>query len=102
MLHHLTVLFLSIRFHGVNLIEILLVDKLALVSVGALPWSLLVPLLAHFCLIVLVEALWRWLEVQLVVAVSVGAILVELARPAFHEVPAQLCLVIQLEVLNVS
>lgn len=102
MFHHLIVLLLSHSFHSINLIDVLFVNELALVSIRALSRSLLVPLLAHLRLVVFVEALWRWLEVEFVVSMRVGAILVELARPAFHEVPAQLSLVIQLEVLNVS
>ena len=101
MLHHVVLLLLRHRLYLANFIYVLVVDELALLTISAEPWRLLMPLLAHFGLIVLVEALWRWLEVQLVVAVSVGAILVELARPAFHKVSAQLSLVIELEVLNI-
>ena len=102
LLHHLIVLLLSLCFHRIDLIDVLFVNELALVSIGALSRSLLVPLLAHLGFVVLVEALWRWLEVEFAVSMRVGAILIELARPALHEVPAQLSLVIQLEVLNVS
>ena len=102
MFDHLIMLFFSLRFHGKDLTYILLVDKLALITVGTLPWRLFMPLLAHLGLVVLVEALWRWLNNKFVVTVSISAIVIELAETSLHEVPAQLCLVIQFEVLNVS
>ena len=54
----MAVLLLSHCFHGINLTYILLMDELALVTIGALPRRLLMPLLAHLGLVVLVEALW--------------------------------------------
>ena len=53
----MALLLLSHCFHGIDLTYILLVDKLALVTISALPWRLLMPLLAHLGLVVLVEAL---------------------------------------------
>lgn len=85
-----------------DLIYVLVMDELALVAIRAQPRRLLVPLLAHFGLIVFVEALWRRFHNKLSVAMSIGTVLIEFAGAALHEIAAQLSLVIELEVLNVS
>lgn len=62
MLHHVVLLLLRHRLDLANFIYVLVVDELALLTIGAQPWRLLMPLLAHFGLIVLVEALRRRLD----------------------------------------
>ena len=86
----------------VDLIYVLAMDELALFAVRAQSRRLLMPLLAHFGLVVFVEALRRRFHNELGVAVSVGAILIEFTGACFHEIAAQLRLVVELEVLNVS
>lgn len=91
--------------HGldrIDLIYVLVVDELAFVAISAESWRLLMPLLAHFGLVVFVEALRRRLHDELAVAVSVGAVIIEFAIARIHEISAQLCLVIELEVLDVA
>lgn len=73
--------------HGADFQVVFIVDELALVSIGALPGRLLVPLFAHFSLIVLVELLWSRLHYQFRVTMGVGTLLIELANSGFHEIP---------------
>ena len=84
-----------------DLVYVLIVNELTLLAVGAIPRRLLVPLLAHFCFIVFVETLRRWLNNKFCVAVRIGALFIELAGARFHKVATQLCFVIDLEVFNV-
>ena len=51
---------LSLCLHGADFQVIFVVNELAFVSVSALPGRLLVPLFAHFSLVVLIELLWSW------------------------------------------
>lgn len=74
-------------------------DELALVTISTFTRRINVPLLAHFSLIVLVEV--ALLDDQLNVAMSIGALSVELASARLHEVLAELSLVIDAEVLNI-
>lgn len=92
------VLILNLKLDVVDLVEIFVVNELALLTVGTASRSQLVPLLAHLCFVVLVEALRRGFDHQLSVAVGIRALLVELANSRLHEVPAELRLVIDLEV----
>jgi len=92
----------GMRLHGADLQVVFVVNELAFVAIGALPRCLLVPLFTHFSLIVLVELLWSRLHYQFRVTVGVGALLIELAKSSFHEIPAQLCFVIEFEILNIA
>ena len=96
--YHWMVLILNLKLDVVDLVEIFVVNELALLTVGTASRSQLVPLLAHLCFVVLVEALRRGFDHQLSVAVGIRALLVELANSSLHEVPAELRLVIDLEV----
>lgn len=60
--------------------------ELALITISALPWRIDVPLLAHFSLIILVEV--ALFDDQLNVAVSIGALPVELTAARLHVVLA--------------
>lgn len=53
------VLILNLKLDVVDLVEIFVVNELALLTVGTASRSQLVPLLAHLCFVVLVEALRR-------------------------------------------
>jgi len=59
-------------------------------------------LFTHFSLIVLVELLWSRLHYQFRVTVGVGALLIELTNSCFHKIPAQLCFVIEFEILDIA
>lgn len=74
--------------HCADFQVVFIVDELALVSICALTRRLLMPLLAHFSLIVLVELLWSRLHHQFRVAMGVGAVLIELTSSSFHEISA--------------
>lgn len=78
---------------------VLLVDELALVTVSTFSRGVNVPLLAHFGLVVLVEV--ALFDDQLHVAMSVGALSLELAAARLHEVLAQLRLVVDAKVFNI-
>ena len=99
---YIVLLLLSYRFYRTDLIYVLVMDELALFAVGAHSGCLLMPLLAHLGLVVFIEALGRGLDDQLSIAVSVSTILIEFTWTTFHEIPTQLRLVIELEVLDVS
>jgi len=88
--------------HGADLQVVFVVNELAFVAIGALPRCLLVPLFTHFSLIVLVELLWSRLHYQFWVTMGVGALLIELANSSVHEIPAQLCFVIEFEILDIA
>mmetsp|Transcript_14516 Transcript_14516/g.24779 ORF Transcript_14516/g.24779 Transcript_14516/m.24779 type:complete len:296 (-) Transcript_14516:212-1099(-) len=80
-------------------VGVFVVNKLALFAVAALAGGGDVPLLAHFGLVVLVEA--AGLAVELGVSVGVGTVLGELALARLHPVSAHLCFVVDPEVLYV-
>ena len=92
----------GMRLHGADLQVVFVVNELAFVAIGALPRCLLVPLFTHFSLIVLVELLWSRLHYQFRVTVGVGALLIELTSSSVHEIPAQLCFVIEFEILDIA
>lgn len=64
----------------------LVVDELALVTIGTLPRRVFVPLFAHFCLVVFVHR--NGLHDQLMVAVRITAFVLELALTSVHEITA--------------
>lgn len=66
--------------------EALFVDELALVTIRTVPWGINVPLLAHLSLIILVEV--ALFDDQLNVAMSIGALSLELATARLHVVLA--------------
>lgn len=72
--------------------------KLALVSISTVAGARLVPLLAHFRLVIF---MCRFPCIQLVVAMSVGTIMIKLTGSIFHPVSTKFCFVIEPEVFDV-
>ena len=75
-------------------------DELALIAVGADARGGLVPLLAHFGLVILVDVP-RPL-IKLVVAMGIGALLAKLAVAEIYPVLAKFGLIVDFKVGNVS
>jgi hypothetical protein len=80
--------------------EELVVDKLALLSVGTLARRRLMPLFAHFRLVILVRVLLP--PVKLVIAMGVSAIFIELAIAELCKVFAKFGLVVESEVFDAT
>jgi len=68
-------------------------DELAFVSIAAFSRRIYVPFLTHFGLVVFVDRVLL-LVYELWVAVSIGAVTIELTLSLFHPVFAQLSLII--------
>ena len=73
--------------------------KLAFIAVSALARSGLMPLFAHFGLVVLI--IHRWSQGKLMMAVSVAAFAFELAVAGFFPVAAELSLIVHAKIFNI-
>lgn len=77
----------------------LFVDELTFLTISAVAWGCLVPLLAHFGLIIL---MWSDIPlVQFVETMCVSAVLIKLTVPELSPVLAHLRLVVDSEVLDI-
>jgi hypothetical protein len=77
----------------------LVVDKLALVAIVAFSWSKLVPLFAHFSLVVFVQG--GLLSFQFLEAVRVGAFVSKFTLTCLKPVLAQFSFIVNSEVLDI-
>lgn len=101
LLYHIIVLLLRLSLDRVNFTHVFVVNELAFFAIRTISRCLVMPLLAHFRFVVFVKTLRRRFNNQLGVTVRVSTLIIELTDATFHEVAAQLRLIIDLEVFNV-